>query len=76
MTSRFNLYLDRFENGQAVLLVNNVQINFPRELLPNGAASGDTLIFSIGIDLESSAKTGSEIDELRRRLVSGGEDPE
>lgn len=70
MTVETAFYIDRFEDGQAVLLAGERVINIPRELLPPGAGEGDWLLVSIALDKQARKQTAAEISELQRRLAS------
>lgn len=66
--------IDRFEGSQALLLVGEGEaaIQFPRELLPPGAAEGDILRVSFQIDHEATAAQRRKIEDLLERLSNKG----
>lgn len=67
-------YLDRIEDGMAVLIHDGREIVIPRELLPAEAREGDYLRLELSIDPERRKAAAQEISELQERLKS--RDPE
>ena len=73
--------IDRFEEGQAVLLVGEDErrINVPRKVLPRGAREGHWLqvelegdqLVSAVIDLEETARAKQRVMEKLERLRRG-----
>jgi len=74
LDSRFQAYLDRFEGGSAVLLVDGAEILIPAALLPPEAAEGEHLQVSMTVDKDARRKTTEEISRLQERLQSGDEE--
>jgi hypothetical protein len=63
--------IDRFEDGYAVLLVRDeedVHIDFPAELLPEGCREGDILDIEIKRDEESTEATRKRVSDLIEKL--------
>jgi hypothetical protein len=50
---KLSLSFDRYEGRFAVLVTDEGQVDFPKELLPKGAKPGDMLSFSIDVDREA-----------------------
>jgi hypothetical protein len=71
--------IDRFEGKQAVLLVDDKPMVFPRSLLPRNARQGDWLqveiederLVSAQLDPEETARTAKRIKEKLARLRRG-----
>jgi hypothetical protein len=71
--------IDRFEGKQAVLLVDDKPLVFPKSLLPKAAKEGDWLqvdieegrLLSAKIDPEEKAKMAARIKEKLARLRRG-----
>ena len=71
--------IDRFEGQQAVLLVDDQPLVFPRSLLPKKAREGDWLqveieagrLASVKIDPEENARRAKRIKQQLARLRSG-----
>lgn len=68
MSEASHLFLDRFEDGVAVLIYGGREIVMPRGLLPDDAREGDYLRLQFSIDPEKRATAGQEIEELQKRL--------
>ena len=68
MSETPSLYLDRFEEGMAVLIHDSREFAVPRELLPEDVREGDYLSLKLSIDPEKRAAAGQEISELQERL--------
>jgi hypothetical protein len=73
-TARHHAYVDRIENGIAVLLLGEEEkdrLSLPRRYLPEGAREGQALILTLAIDAEGTktarAETQSLIDDLLKR---------
>jgi hypothetical protein len=63
--------IDRFEDGYAVLLVRGeeeVHIDFPASLLPEGSREGDVLDIDISRDEESTEDARKEVSDLIEKL--------
>ena len=63
--------IDRFEDGYAVLLVRDeeeVHIDFPVKLLPEGCKEGDILDIAISRDEESTEATRKRVSDLIEKL--------
>ncbi len=59
--------IDRFENGFAILeLENGKMVNVPAELIPQGAREGDVIL--IEIDREETKKRQKRINDLFEKL--------
>ncbi|NLM13842.1 MAG: DUF3006 domain-containing protein [Epulopiscium sp.] len=62
-----HITIDRFENGFAVVeLENGKIINMPKELIPHGAREGTVL--EIRIDCEETEKRKKAIEQLVKDL--------
>jgi len=67
----FRAFLDRFEDGMAVLLVGKRQehtVVLPAECIPEDAREGAALTISITHDPELTAKSRGEVEKLIERL--------
>jgi Protein of unknown function (DUF3006) len=63
--------IDRFEDGYAVLLVRgeeSIQIDFPKQLLPEGCKEGDILDIRISRNVESTDETRKRVANLIEKL--------
>lgn len=62
--------IDRFEEKMAVLLVGDkeAQVDFPKDLLPNGIKEGDWLKLTMEIDPEGKKKQKQKIEGLLNKL--------
>ena len=63
--------IDRFEDGYAVLLVRgeeDVHIDFPAELLPEGCREGDVLDVDVSRDEKSTEEARKEVSDLIEKL--------
>jgi hypothetical protein len=63
--------IDRFEDGYAVLLVRGmeqVHIDFPVELLPEGCKEGDILDVRICRDEAATEETRKRVSDLIEKL--------
>jgi hypothetical protein len=63
--------IDRFEDGYAVLLVRGqeqVHIDFPAELLPEGSREGDILDLRICRDEAGTEETRKRVSDLIEKL--------
>ncbi len=63
--------IDRFEDGYAVLLVRDeeeVHIDFPVKLLPDGCREGDILDIEISRDEDSTEATRKRVSDLIEKL--------
>jgi hypothetical protein len=63
--------IDRFEDGYTVLRgrgKEQVHIDFPTELLPEGCREGDILDIEIKQDKESTEATRKRVSELIEKL--------
>lgn len=65
--------IDRFEGKFAVLLVgdNEIKVDFPKKLLPEGAREGSWLMIDLRLDQEETKKQkekiGSLLDKLKKK---------
>lgn len=67
----FRAFLDRFENGKAVLLVGEHEehtVVLPAECVPEDAREGAILTISVTHEQELTAKSTGEVEELVKRL--------
>ena len=62
--------IDRFEEGYAVILFgeDEIKVNMPIELLPEGAKEGSWLNISFELDLEGEMKQRERIEKKLERL--------
>lgn len=63
--------IDRFEDDYAVLLVRGeeqIHIDFPAELLPEGCQEGDILNIEISRDEDSTEATRERVSDLIEKL--------
>jgi len=63
--------IDRFEGNKAVLLVGNdeVQVLWPRLILPALVQEGDILHLDLAIDREATAKAKADADSLLQEIL-------
>jgi len=63
--------IDRFEGNKAVLLVGNdeVQVLWPRLILPALAQEGDILRLDLAIDREATAKAKADAESLLQEIL-------
>lgn len=63
--------IDRFEEEKAVLLVGDaqVQVIWPRDLLPADAAEGDYLQIMLLVDQEATQAAREEAEQLLCQLL-------
>ena len=67
----FDAFLDRFEDGMAVLLLGEDEqhtLVLPAELIPEEAREGAALVISIRFDPEVTAKSREEVERLLEKL--------
>lgn len=67
-------FLDRFEDGKAILLLGDDQrrtIILPAELMPSEAREGSYLVISIRFDPELTAKSREEVERSIQKLRRG-----
>lgn len=64
--------IDRFEGNKAVLLVgdNEVQVVWPRHLLPSEVQEGDILSMDLQIDREATTAAKTEGDNLLKQILA------
>lgn len=70
-TVRVRAFVDRFEDGQTVLLLGDDQslsVTWPRTLLPDDAGEGTVLEVIIATDVEETADMSAQIRDLLRDL--------
>lgn len=60
--------IDRFEGEYAVININDKHIDFPKELLPEGASEGDHLKITLEIDQESTRASKERVESLLNKL--------
>jgi hypothetical protein len=69
---KVRLSIDRFEGMKkeiVVLLTDDArQIDFPRDLLPNGAKAGEVLSFEIDRDMEATRELLEETRKIQEEL--------
>jgi hypothetical protein len=63
-----SLFLDRIEEGVAVLLLGDKELHLPRTLLPAGAQEGDFLKLTLSVDAEATAKAKADLAAKRSQL--------
>lgn len=73
---KFSLWIDRFEDETAILATaDDDSIEFPRCLLPENAAEGAILVFSIALDQVAidalQCETKRLQDEMKHRDPGG-----
>ena len=74
---KLTLSFDRYEGRFAVLLTEERrQVDFPKELLPEGAKPGDIFSFSIEVDQKATEALKGRTKALQDRLrkTDSGED--
>ena len=65
--------IDRFEGEYAVLLFEEqqVQVDFPKKLLPHGAVEGDIITCDLNLDHEEThtrkERVGNLLEQLNRK---------
>jgi len=67
----FRAFLDRFEDGKAVLLVGEHEehaVVVPAECVPEDAREGAILTISVTHERELTAKSTGEVEEVIERL--------
>lgn len=62
-----SLYIDRFEDGVAVLVDGDKSFNYPVSMLPTGATAGDWI--TIAIDTEKGDAARAEVGKLMGELT-------
>lgn len=70
---RLTAVIDRIEGKKAVLLCSHEKIErleWPVEILPDGSAEGDVLVFEIAKDDLTTAKSKERISELLKKLTT------
>ncbi|MDI3281546.1 MAG: DUF3006 domain-containing protein [Bacillota bacterium] len=75
-TRRVLAAVDRLEGERAVLLVEGVEVPWPRGALPAGVREGHILAVDLRIDREATARQRGRIRDLLDRLTKGGQAPE
>ena len=68
---KIEVTIDRFEGTKAVLLYgeNSLNINWPRELLPEDLQEGDVLTINIKKDGKATQKALKQTENLLRELL-------
>ena len=63
--------IDRFEGNKAVLLVGDdeVQVVWPKHILPSEAKEGDILHIDLHIDGEATATAKAEAEYLLKQII-------
>jgi len=63
--------VDRFEGKKAVLLVGDdeVQVVWPKHILPNDVQEGDILFMDLKIDREATAAAQAEAENLLKQIL-------
>ena len=67
----FKAFLDRFEDGMAVLLLGEDEqhtLALPAELIPKEAREGAVLRISVRFEREVTAKSREEVERLLEKL--------
>ena len=73
-TTDFKAFIDRVENGLAVIVAEDgFQFDVPLDRLPSKAKAGDHLVVSFRIDAETTSSTLERITELQRELTQSGQ---
>ena len=69
---RIQAVIDRFEGNKAVLLVGDdeVQVAWPRHLLPSEVEEGDILSMALQIDSEATAAARGEAESLLKQILA------
>ncbi len=66
---KITLSIDRYEGDLAVLVTEDGrQIEFPRDLLPEGAKAGEMLSLALERDLEATRALRAETKKVQARL--------
>jgi hypothetical protein len=68
LTPHEELYLDRLEEGYAVIISNGKEFSIPRGLMPSSAAGGDYLTFEIKVLPGKDTGAVDEISGIQERL--------
>ncbi len=70
MSNKIKSVIDRFESDFAVLLVGDeeIQVDFPKKLLPEGAKEGDWLNLAFEIDATGTKAQKQKIEGLLNKL--------
>ncbi len=61
--------IDRLEADKAILLVEDVQIIWPRQFLPAGAKESDLLTIELAVDVVATQQAQAETAKLLADLV-------
>jgi len=67
----FGAYLDRFEEGWAVVIAvddGEIQFDLPLDRLPEGTKAGDHLTISVRLDREGTEAARARIAALQQEL--------
>lgn len=75
-TRRVLAAVDRLEGERAVLIVEGVEVPWPRGALPAKAREGDLLAVELRIDREATERQQRRIRDLLDRLTKGDQAPE
>lgn len=64
--------IDRFESDKAILLLGNdeIQVVWPREVLPVEAGESDILTITLEINREATAASKAEAEKLLKELIN------
>jgi len=68
--------IDRFEGDKAVLLVGDdeVQVVWPRHILPTTAQEGDILSMALQVDSEATAAAKAETENLLKQILENNKE--
>ncbi len=61
--------IDRLEGNKAILLIEDVQIVWPRQFLPDGAKESDLITIELTIDVAATRQAQAETAKLFADLV-------
>ena len=65
------LTLDRFENGSAVLIGEQVEIILPKKLIPKSVKEGDIIHLTVSSDEAETKKRQKSAKELLNEILNG-----
>ena len=68
--------IDRFEDSKAVLLLGDdeVQVVWPRNILPSEATEGDILQINLEVDHEATESAKEEAKRLLEQVIAKNQD--
>ena len=71
MKKSVSMIVDRIEDDRAALVLSDddeVKVNLPAKLLPDGVKSGDHLEVTFKIDRARTAEVGAQVEDLLEKL--------